>query len=107
MTKTPIYTITEMAEQTGLTLRALRFYEQRGILSPTREGLSRLYSEYDRLKLAKIIKWRAQGFTISEIKDALYNGGFPQSKIVAQLEQLRQQRDELDVAIAELMQLVQ
>lgn len=107
MSKAPSYTIGEMAEQFNLTLRTLRFYEMRGLLSPTRHGVTRIYSEDDRRKLTDIVRWRSQGFTVSEMKDGLVNGGFARTKIVDQIAHLRQQRNELDTAIAELMRLVE
>ncbi|KPF68330.1 hypothetical protein IP69_11740 [Bosea sp. AAP35] len=107
MRKARDYTIAEMAEQFGLTLRSLRFYEERGLLSPVRHGSVRLYNEDERLKLADIVRWRSQGFTIAEIKEAMLDGGFPTKKIIAQIEHLRQQRAEIDTAIVELMQAEQ
>lgn len=104
MSKPRTYTIAEMATQSGLSVRALRFYEERGLLSPSRVRHRRIYSEEDRLQLADILRWRLQGFAISEMKDALRDGGFSKEAIAAQIEHLRRQRDELDKAIAELMQ---
>lgn len=97
------YTITEMANEFGVTLRTLRFYELRKMLSPARIGPTRSYSRLDREALRKILKWRAQGFTLTEIKVALDNGGFPPAKIEQQIQHLRAQRIEIDRAIAELI----
>src|ERR1043165_237413 len=47
----PVFTIGELSREFGVTLRALRFYENKGLISPQREGLSRLYSQGDRLSL--------------------------------------------------------
>lgn len=107
MSRARTYTITEMAEQSGLSLRALRFYEERGILSPTRVGYWRLYDESDRKRLADIVRWRAQGFTVTEIKTAIALGGFSKRQIKVQIKHLRRQRDILDEAIKELMDLLQ
>jgi len=83
MHKPRTYTIAEMAERSGQTLRTLRFYEQIGLLSPSRVGQTRIYSEDDCLKLADVLRWRSQGFALSEMKDALRNGGFSKETIAA------------------------
>ncbi len=107
MRESQTYTIAEMAERSGLTLRTLRFYEQIGLLSPSRVGQRRIYSQEECLKLAEILRWRSQGFALSEIKDALRHAGFSKETIAAQIQHLRRQRDEIDKAIAELMQAEQ
>lgn len=107
MRKPRTYTIAEMAKRSSLTLRTLRFYESRGLLSPTRVGQTRIYSEDDCLRLADLARWRSQGFTIAEMKDALRDGGFSKETIAAQIQHLRRQCDEIDNAIAELMQAEQ
>ncbi len=107
MGRSRTYEITELAEQAGLSLRALRFYEQRGLLTPARDGRRRIYNEDDRLRLRDICRWRTQGFTLTEMKDAIIDGGFSKEKLESQIDHLRRQRDEIDKAIAELMQLAQ
>ena len=47
------FTIGELARDFGVTLRALRFYENKGLMSPHRDGLNRLYSQGDRTRLAR------------------------------------------------------
>lgn len=96
------YTISEMAAEFGLTLRALRFYEQRGLLSPVRDGAHRVYSEANRARIAEIQRMRKLGFTVREIK----SGRFPREKFEEQLAIARQQRAEIDQIIAELEQRV-
>lgn len=61
------YTIKELAGKHGLTLRALRFYEQRGLLKPTRNGRDRVYSENDALRIGEIVRGASFGFTLEEI----------------------------------------
>ncbi|ACI99345.1 MerR family transcriptional regulator [Rhodospirillum centenum] len=63
------YTIGELAEEFGLTLRTLRFYEDEGLLSPAREGQNRVYSHRDRARLMLICRGKRLGFSIDEIKD--------------------------------------
>jgi len=61
------YTIAELAQEFGLTLRALRFYDSRGLLSRQREGRRRIFSRADRERLALIVKGKKLGFTLAEI----------------------------------------
>jgi DNA-binding transcriptional MerR regulator len=61
------YSITDVAKEYGVTLRALRFYESRGLLSPERYGRRRIFRTADCERLALILKWKALGFTLSEI----------------------------------------
>lgn len=96
------YSISQMAAEFGVTLRCLRFYEGRGLLSPARAGMARVYSEADRARFRKIHTWAGQGFTLAEIKAALARGGFDRAQIVQQIEDLRRRRAETDRAIATL-----
>jgi DNA-binding transcriptional MerR regulator len=111
------YTISDLARDFDVTLRTLRFYESRGLLSPARSGMSRIYSERDRARLALILKGKQLGFTLVEIRAMLANeekkgfeagstsvGGLQLSheQVLEQLELLRTQRAEIDGAIAEL-----
>jgi DNA-binding transcriptional MerR regulator len=100
------YIISEIAEEFSLTLRALRFYESRGLIFPRRCGLKRIYSEADRERLRQITTWTRSGFTIVEIKGALASGGFCHEKLKEQIGHLSRQRDEIQNAILELEQLV-
>ena len=61
------FSIAELAQEFGLTLRALRFYDSRGLLSPRRAGRQRIFSEADRERLALIVKGKKLGFTLTEI----------------------------------------
>ena len=61
------FTITELAKEFGLTHRALRFYEGRGLLSPQRAGRRRIFSRSDRDRLALILQGKKLGFTLAEI----------------------------------------
>lgn len=73
---TPItqYTITELAREFDVTPRAIRFYEDQGLLAPSREGsggLRRVYSGRDRTRLKLTLRGKRLGFTLSEIRDLL------------------------------------
>jgi DNA-binding transcriptional MerR regulator len=106
-----VLSIGDMAKIYGVTLRALRFYEDRGLLQPIREGTSRLYDAHARQRLVLILKGKQLGFTLSEIgelianqADSLSDPDLPldEGQIAAQLELLQRQRDELERAISEL-----
>src|ERR1700675_4984393 len=64
-------TIGDLAREAGVTLRALRFYQSKGLLAPLRNGNSRIFSNEDRTRLALIQQGKRLGFTLSEIRDML------------------------------------
>jgi DNA-binding transcriptional MerR regulator len=66
-----LLSIREMAEQFNVTPRALRFYESKGLLSPTRERGARVYGETDQRHLALILKGQKLGFTLAEISQMI------------------------------------
>ena len=63
-----LYTIGDLAREFGVTLRTLRFYEDRGLLSPRRDGTARIYDARDRERLSVILKGKQLGFTLTEIR---------------------------------------
>jgi DNA-binding transcriptional MerR regulator len=64
-------TIGELARGSGVTLRALRFYQSKGLLAPRRHGSARLFSLEDRDRLALILQGKRLGFTLTEIREML------------------------------------
>ena len=68
------YLISDLSREFDVTLRALRFYEDRGLLSPRRIGTMRLYSVQDRARLSVILKGKQLGFTLAEIQEMLDAG---------------------------------
>jgi DNA-binding transcriptional MerR regulator len=97
------FTIGEIAEEFGVTLRTLRFYEQRGLVHPARTGgRQRLYSDSDRERLREILLLRKLGFTLTEIT----RGGIDQAQLEGQLGLLIAQKAELEEAIALLQELI-
>ena len=66
MIETTTYTISELAKEFNITTRAIRFYEDKGILSPTREGQKRIYSPRDRILLKLTLRGKRIGFTLAE-----------------------------------------
>lgn len=110
------YTITDLSEEFGVTARALRFYEDEGLIAPQRQGLTRIYSRRDRARLAWILRGKRVGFSLAVIRDMidLYDAD---EKHEAQrratidtckgrIDLLTRQKDDIDAAIAELVQFV-
>jgi DNA-binding transcriptional MerR regulator len=61
------WTITAIAREFGVTLRTIRFYEDRGLLSPERRGTQRIFRARDRVRLALVLRGRRLGFSLDEI----------------------------------------
>jgi DNA-binding transcriptional MerR regulator len=108
------FTIGELSREFGVTLRALRFYENKGLISPHREGLSRLYSQGDRTRLALILKGKKLGFTLGEIRQmiAAEEGdadakslGISREKCLEQMELLKKQKAEIEEGLNELSRI--
>ena len=62
------YSMTQLAREFGLTTRAIRYYEQEGLISPSRRGRTRVFSARDRTRLRLIHRGRSLGFSIQEIR---------------------------------------
>ncbi|MBS3962184.1 MAG: MerR family DNA-binding transcriptional regulator [Sandarakinorhabdus sp.] len=106
------FTISDLAREFDVTPRTIRFYEGEGLIHPTRRGSQRLFSRGDRARLAWILRGRAVGFSLADIRELLDMYAPGQSR-VAQLKAtlrksreriaaLEAQRDALDATIAEL-----
>ena len=114
--ETPVSRIGDLASQFGITLRALRFYEDRGLISPQRNGTTRLYDYRDRARLKLILLGRKVGFSLREVKQLLdlYNPTGSNSaqlratldKTAKQQQKLIAQRNAIDEAIAEVQKLI-
>ena len=111
----PTYTIAELAREFDITPRAIRFYEDQGLLTPKREGAggrTRVYSARERTRLKLTLRGKRLGLTLSEIKSLVDMYESPKDS-AAQLnsfmlvlarhrEILEQQREDLDVTLAEI-----
>ncbi|MFN7398503.1 MAG: MerR family transcriptional regulator [Sandaracinobacter sp.] len=110
----PLFTITDLSREFAVTSRTLRFYEDEGLIHPLRRGTTRLYSRGDRARLAWILRGRAVGFSLADIRDLLdmYAPGQarrPQlqaalAKSRERISALNDQRAAIDATIAELEQ---
>jgi len=106
------YSISELAREFDVTPRAIRFYEDQGLLSPRRDGQRRIYTPRDRTRLKLTLRGKRLGLTLSEIRELIdmYEPGRderPQLKrFLAVLEAhktgLLQQRDDIEAQLAEL-----
>lgn len=111
----PNYTITELAREFDITPRAIRFYEDQGLLSPKREGAggrTRVYSSRERTRLKLTLRGKRLGLSLQEIK-ALVDMYESPKDTAAQLklfltvlaqhrETLERQREDLEVTLAEI-----
>ena len=101
-------TITQLGREFGITARALRYYEEQGLLSPARPQQMRVYSHRDRVRLRLVLKGRKAGLTLREIRELfdVYDKEGPEAqqaralpRLRAQLAALERRRDDIDVAI--------
>ena len=107
-----LMTIREMCDAFDVTPRTLRFYEQKELLFPIREGQKRLFTRRDRARLKLILRGKRFGFSLEEIRQLLdlYDASDRQLTQLtrtyeiaeARLAEMERQRAELDAAIGEL-----
>ncbi|WP_296820421.1 MerR family DNA-binding transcriptional regulator [Brevundimonas sp.] len=103
------YSIRQLCREFGATARALRFYEDKGLLTPARKGQTRVYDARDRARLKLILRGRRIGFTLQEIQDMLdlydrkdhnaHQMAVALRRHRAQIEALKQQREDIEGAI--------
>lgn len=100
-------TIGEVARRFGVTLRALRFYEDRGLLSPEREGTARFYAPDQVERLQLILKGKRLGFTLTEIRELLarHEAGAPNGHAVEAGLSLRPEQVREQIALLERQQV--
>jgi DNA-binding transcriptional MerR regulator len=107
-----VFTIRELVKECGVTARTLRFYEEKGLLNPRRDGLERLYSRRDRARLRYVLMGRNVGFTLDEVREMLdlYDLGDGQetqlrvalSKFRERVARLERQKAEIERVLGEL-----
>ncbi|MCG2840026.1 MerR family DNA-binding transcriptional regulator [Sandaracinobacter sp. RS1-74] len=106
------FSITDLAREYGVTSRTLRFYEDEGLIHPTRRGMTRIYSRADHARLGWILRGRSVGFTLADIRELLdmyAPGEARRAQLEAAIAKSREriaalegQRAAIDATIAEL-----
>jgi DNA-binding transcriptional MerR regulator len=107
-----LYTITELAEELGLTPRAIRLYESKGLVKPRRAGMTRVYTYRERARLLIVLRGKRLGFSLADIEEYLdlYDADPTQTKQVQllldgvreRIDQLETQRNDLEMTLVEL-----
>lgn len=65
------YGIRELAREFGVTARTLRYYENKGLINPERQGVTRIFSERDKVRLSLTVRGKRLGFSLEEIKEII------------------------------------
>lgn len=110
-----LFSIADLAGEFGISTRAIRFYESKGLLSPERVGATRIFRKRDRARLILILRGKRLGFTLRDISDylSLYDADRTQQvnllaeKVDQRIALLERQRDDLDTTIRELREIRQ
>jgi DNA-binding transcriptional MerR regulator len=110
MSKT--YSISELAQEFSVTTRTLRHYEDQGLVTPTRDGINRIYSHRDRVRLKLALRGKRLGFSLSELRELfrLYDLANDERrqleefavKLERRRAQLEQQREDVEVMLNEI-----
>ena len=110
------FSISDLSAEFGVTARALRFYEDEGLIAPERRGTSRIYSHRDRARLAWILRGKRVGFSLTEIREMidLYDVGdgrktqreLTVARCRDRVALLEAQKHDIDAAIAELNEFI-
>jgi DNA-binding transcriptional MerR regulator len=110
------FAISDLCAEFAVTPRALRFYEDEGLIAPERRGTQRIYSHRDRARLAWILRGKRVGFSLAEIREMidLYDMGDGRraqrqvtlQRCLSRIALLEAQKQDIDAHIAELSQFV-
>jgi len=108
-----LFSIADLASEFGISTRAIRFYESKGLLSPERLGATRIFRKRDRARLTLILRGKRLGFTLRDISDylSLYDADRSQQvsllvgKVDERIALLERQRDDLETTIRELREI--
>lgn len=107
----PTYTIAELAREFELTPRAIRHYEDHGLISPARAGVQRVYSKRDRIRLKLTLRGKRLGLSLAEIRELIdmYDTAPESTQLARLLEvlarqraKLEQQREDIEAVLTEL-----
>ena len=109
----PTFSISELAKEFDITTRSIRFYEDQGLISPDRNGQTRIYSKRDKVRLKLILRGKRLGFTLAEtgrlfeLYDADKSSAKQLTTMLALIEEkksdLSQQMDDIKVVLMELV----
>jgi DNA-binding transcriptional MerR regulator len=115
MAREQTYTITELAREFDITPRAIRFYEDQGLLTPSRAGRSRVYTKADRTRLKLTLRGKRLGLSLAEIRELIdMYGGVrnyaPQLQsflkvLAVRRASLEQQREDIEAVLGEIAML--
>ena len=107
-----MYSISDLASEFALTTRAIRFYEDEGLLAPRRQGQARVYGERERTRIKLILRGKRLGLSLSEIRelfDIYATAGNERAQLTKFLQMLsdrramlHQQREDIDAVLAEI-----
>jgi DNA-binding transcriptional MerR regulator len=98
-TRTPTWSIADLAAEYDVTLRTIRFYEDRGLLTPERRGTARVYHPRDRVRLGLILRGKRLGFSLDQIATIvdMYDAEpGEEGQLIYLLEQIGHRRAELE-----------
>ncbi|KPX53692.1 MerR family transcriptional regulator [Pseudomonas amygdali pv. hibisci] len=102
------YSISELARELDITTRAIRFYEEQGMLSPERKGLERIYTARDKVTLKLILRGKRIGFSLAECKEliSLYGpAGDNQKQLQTMLGKIAERREQLEQQLLDIRQM--
>ncbi|ABC22112.1 transcriptional regulator, MerR family [Rhodospirillum rubrum ATCC 11170] len=107
-----LYSVTDLGRSLGITPRTIRFYEDKGLISPRRVGTTRVYTAKDRARMTLILRGKSLGFTLRDIKEFLdlYATDKTQveqitlllAKVRQRVAQLEEQRQAVETSLREL-----
>ena len=108
-----LFAIADLAKEFGISTRAIRFYEAKGLLSPERVGATRIFRRRDRARLILILRGKRLGFSLRDISDylSLYDANRSQqvnlltAKVDERLASLEAQLEDLQTTISELREI--
>jgi DNA-binding transcriptional MerR regulator len=110
--RAPTYTISDLAKEFALTTRAIRFYEDCGLIAPQRAGGARVYGERERVRIRLVLRGKRLGLSLAEIAELLdlyevaRNERAQLSKFLVMLADRRarllQQKEDIDATLAEI-----
>ncbi|HFH4157739.1 TPA: liu genes transcriptional regulator LiuR, partial [Pseudomonas aeruginosa] len=101
------YTISDLARELDITTRAIRFYEEQGLLSPERRGQERIYSPRDKVSLKLILRGKRIGFSLAECRELieLYDpdpSSGNQKQLNTMLEKIAERRAQLEQQLLDI-----